>query len=408
MSLSLDFSKVDIFGSLDATPVDISDSLDMMEAIITTNRIIASYTAVADATFQFYKFFQINQGQVPILQTNMPLVTFVDLEAGSLQDLTNGFDIRVFDSSTNPIPYEVIDMVVLGDGSATFELWLNMPQVVDFEIIQLAFGKSGATDGSNPNAVYDSNYMGVYHLNQTSFGVGSIIDSTSNANDMDTEVPLSSIAGPVGKALSFGSEGHLDEGIPLLANMNDVGTVSLWINIDDLDDMGSLFRIFYSLVNGGNRWEALIDISVGATPNQLRFRFGGAIAEIEVDLPLSVFDSGEDHLFTFTWDQPNSLARIYIDGVIFATHTSSWLLGTTGTQITSLANVDVPLAFTSLLGSIDEARFSDSIRDSDWILTEFNNQNDNDAFWFRMPRLVASETHFLVDDLGNNIVTEIP
>lgn len=369
---------------------------------VQTFRVLATFPPAATGAFDFFRFYQIKKNQVPTTQTNMPLVIIDTLGAGSILE-PSGFDIRVFDSNGMALPYEVSSVnTVTGD----IIVWVNVSTVADGEFVQLAFGNATATDGSNPNAVYDANYQGVYHLNETSFGVGTIIDSTSNGNDADTILPLSSITGKVGKALSFGSLGHLDEGTALMADMNDVGTVSMWVNIDDLDDTGSFFRVFYNLVMAGNSWSALIETI--PNPNVLTFRYGSSPGVIEVDLPLSVFDSGEDHLFTFTWDQPNSIARIYIDGVVFATNTTPWALGITSADITTIANLETGQAFLSLLGSIDEPRFSDTIRDSDWILTEFNNQNDNDAFWFKSPILTVSQNNFLVDDLGNNIVTEIP
>jgi len=365
-----------------------------------TFRVKVTYPQAATGAFDFFRFYQINKNQVPSLQTDMPLVIIDSLPAGSILEGA-GLDVRMFDSSGNAIPYESIDITLLGGGAADIEIYFKMPTVAAGEFVQLAFGNATATDDSNPNGVYDANYKAVLHLNQTIFGTNSIIDSTVNGNDC-TDVgagAISSVVGPVGKAIRFASESGISCGTTILDDMNDVGTISMWVNIDDILG-GPASQTFYALVSGSNRWEALIQ----STQGDILFRYGGQ--SIDIDIQAFVGD-GENHLWTFTWDQPNSQARIYIDGVIIAENNTPWTLATSVASLV-MGNVPALVDFTTLIGFEDEARFSNIIRDSDWILTEFNNQNDQDAFWFKSPILTVSQNNFLVDDLGNNIVTEIP
>jgi len=357
-----------------------------------TFRVIASFPAAADETFQFYKIYRINGNQTQGAETNVPVVILVDLPAGSLQDLTNGFDIRVFDSSNNPIPYEAIDTVVLGDGSATFELWLNMPLVIDGEFIQLAFGKAAATDGSNPAGVYDSNYTSVYHLN----GIGD--DSSVNAEDF-TLNSTPGIAAKIGTGLSFaGAPTSFTIRNPYNSFPLDAITTELW-----LQTTGNTDTMLGYAVGPGNpsqnhfvlfRQNALQVLIQGAGTNN------------------GIFNDGVFHHLVVTWRSSDGQRLIYDNGVLIAT--AILQQGTTftnnGSVVLGQSQLDVGVigSFTnSYSGILEEVKISDNIRNADYVFSTFKNQNDNAAFWDTSLRLDSGETHFLVDDLGNNIVTEI-
>ena len=160
------------------------------EAIEPVDPIITPFPPLADATFQFYKFYQIKKNQVPTTQTNMPVVIIDTLGADILQQ-ASGFDIRVFSAAGTPLPYEVQSVnITTGD----IIVWVNMTTVQDSEFVQLTFGKESATDGSTPNTVYDSNYKMVLH-----FDTASLIDSTSN-NNSGFNAGSIDIAGKIGRA----------------------------------------------------------------------------------------------------------------------------------------------------------------------------------------------------------------
>lgn len=361
--------------------------------------LLARFPEVGDVTFQFYKFYQIKNDQVPSLQTNQPLVIVDNLGAGVIQQ-ASGFDIRVFDSNGVPLAY---DVEFVDPGTGEFIIWINMTTVLDFEFVQLVFGKASATDGSNPNAVYDSNYQGVYHLNQTTFGADSIIDSTSKGNDGTPNGTISSVPGPIGDAIRFETLSNIDFGSGLLNNMAAVGTVSMWANIDILSGT-PVAPVMWSTRGVVNIWESFLFTT--GDPNELRMRYGDGSNFFEADILTSMVNVGENHFYTFTWDQPNSILRMYLDGDLLGELSVSWTLASTAGLNTVIGNLEIIGSQTSFIGFEDEARFSNIVRDPDWIKTEFNNQNDNSAFWLKTPLLTIGEEHLLVDHLGNNILVE--
>jgi len=362
--------------------------------------IKAIFPPIADATFQFYKFYQIKPNQAIGTQINMPVAIIDTLGAGILQE-ASGFDIRVFDSNGVPLEY---DVEAVNTGTGEIIVWPNMTTVQDSEFIQLTFGKPSATDGSNPNAVYDINYKGVYHLNQTTFVSGSTIDSTVNANDgSPSGISVTSVTGKIGNAVRYDAESNIEFGSSLMSSMGLTGMVSVWGNVDDLAvGPAPAVPTFYSMRDGSNFWEAFFNTTI--SPKTMRIRYGDGNNLFEFEVPDSVVDSGETHSYTFTWDQPNSTVRVYIDGDLFAEQVSSWTAPASPLTSTAIGNRLAEAFITSLIGFEDEARFSNIIRTSDWIKTEFNNQNDNDAFWFKTPILENGLDNFLVDDIDRNIV----
>ena len=95
----------------------------------------------------------------------------------------NGYDI-IFtsDSSGNtPLAYEQ-ESYNASTGAVNF--WVKVPTIshTSDTIIYIFYGNSSVTtDQSNKTAVWDSNYKGVWHLNETSGTVN--YDSTSNNID---------------------------------------------------------------------------------------------------------------------------------------------------------------------------------------------------------------------------------
>lgn len=370
-------------------PIDLKDPL------------LALFPPIGDVTYQFYKFYQINKNQVPTIQTNMPVAIIDTLGAGILQEVS-GFDIRVFDSAGVPIPYEV-ELVNIITGEII--VWVNVTTVNDLEFIQLTFGKPSATDGSNSGAVYDANYKGVYHLNQTTFGVGDIIDSTSNGNDGDgveTTGSLASVVGQIGQAIRFGTSvgdrTAIDLGGNVMPTMATVGTVSMWASINNLA-AGTDFQMYFSM-RGTNTWEVFYQKS----DDTIQFRYGDSGEELILSNASTIISDGVKHYYSFCWNQPDGTVRMYIDAVLVASKTvTPWTLPIADNGV-NLGNIETVISVTNLIGFEDESRFSNIERSIDWINTEFNNQNDNNTFWFKTPLLENGVDNFLVDDMGRNIV----
>lgn len=354
--------------------------------IISGDPILAIYPPIADATFQFYKFYQIKKNQIPSVQANKPLVIIDTLGAGIIQE-TSGFDIRVFDSSGTPIPYEVIEVT---PGTGDFIVWINMAVVQDSEFVQLTFGKPSATDGSTPNTVYDVDYTSVYHLN----GVGT--DSTSNAENM-TLNGVTTVPAKIGNGLNFtGTVNDFAIRNPYNSFPTTEITCEYWVQTSTTGD-GMVSYAIDNTIPGSNHF----------------LLFGqDALQVILQGIPAFTgqsFNDGTFHRITITWQSSDGQLLVY-DGktVIFSSiiqQGASFINGgafVLGQEQDSLGGGFDPSQ--ALDGIMEELKLSNTVRSADNIATSFNNEDDNDAFWFKTPVLENGEDNFLVDDMNRNIV----
>lgn len=351
------------------------------------NPLLALFLPIPDATFQFQRIYQIKKNQVPSTQTNMPIPIIDILGVGKFQE-ASGFDIRVFDSAGVPIPYEVefVDTV-----TGAFIVWVNMATVKDGEFIQLTFGKPTATDGSTPNAVYDSNYKSVYHLN----GVG--IDSTSNAENF-TIFGTTTVPAKIGQGLSF--PGTVNDYLirnPYSSFPNPAITCEFWIKTGgDGDGMVS-----YAIGVG-----ALANHFLIFDQNNLAINIASVLESIGIS-----FNDDTFHKITVTWRSSDGQLTIY-DGkdVAFSgIHQQGASFTNNGSLVLGQDQDNVGGGFQAaqaLVGILDEFRLSDISRDADYVTTSFNAENDNNAFWFRTPILENGVDNLWADGIGD-IVTEL-
>ena len=70
-------------------------------------------------------------------------------------------------------------------------VWVKVPEIssTDTTIIYMYYGNPNATDNQDTENVWDSNYMGVWHLKETvtdeATTTGVHLDSTANDKDAD-------------------------------------------------------------------------------------------------------------------------------------------------------------------------------------------------------------------------------
>lgn len=119
--------------------------------------------------------------------TSENLVDFpvlIKLESGSDIDYSktkdSGEDIRFTDSDGTVLSYEIEDWNESGDSF----VWVKVPQInidSDTDFIYMYYGNTSASDGQNASGVWNSDFLGVWHMNETS---GTSYDSTSNSIDL--------------------------------------------------------------------------------------------------------------------------------------------------------------------------------------------------------------------------------
>jgi len=301
-----------------------------------------------------------------------------------------GQDLRFTDSDgATALSYEIEKW----DESGTSYVWVKVPQIdinSNTGYIYFYYGNSTVADGQSKTEVWDSNFRGVWHLNDA--GPTNATDSTTNGYTGTQSGGVTFGApGKIGPAASFdGSNDYI--GTTVAITSTGKLTMSGWFYMDTYAP--SATNPWYGsrvVVDSGGVAPVLHRITVTGTSNGKyygQFNWDGSIAvgnrgEIAsaTTAPL-----GSWHFMCITYDQSNF--RLYIDG---SQDAASPLAKSYAAQQTSFLNIG-KLASSSLAGYwdgyLDEIRASDAARSAAWVAAEFKSGSD-DAF-----RNYGTETTF--------------
>ena len=299
------------------------------------------------------------------------LISITDIDLTKAR--ADGFDFVITKADgTTEVPYE---REKWDDATGELVLWFKGDVLdatdVDFYIYYNNPGQS--TDKADPTNVWDVNYETVWHMD----GIGSTItDSTSNNNDRT--LPSSwqwDSAGEISDGVAFTAQtkGGGDQ-ISIGVNEGDDFTLEFWIEGDAAPTSEGYGD---SMIIRGAFWNGL---AVGNFKNPPSAKidytsYGGCCRG-----PFSTdFGASQADFYTLTLihDTPSAgtaTVKVYKNGAIQQTE-----------ELTQKTSGSIRLGSSSSshyqLGvSIDEFRASKTVRTAGWISTEYNNQNDPDAF----------------------------
>ncbi len=353
--------------------------------------------AAQDVTAQLSGFsyrlkFQVNASQVEGTSdlTNFPvLVSLTDNDLrsvgnGGRVESANGYDIAFTAANGSTILSHQLESYNAATGA--IEFWVRFPTLsasINTEFY-IHFGNTSiTTDQSNTN-VWDSNYRMVLHLNN------SYNDASGNGTNGINSGTVSA-AGQIGNAVNFNSGGDLitvvDNGVSPLDISGNI-TISLWIRIANVGDgpdiitKGSFTDGYSVWVNGSGGLRFQINNDALQGPN-------GQIT---------------DNVWTYLafTRASNGDRVIYRNGAEVASDNSSASF--------SVSDDDLFISTTAFeyLGRVDEVRISNNTRDSAWIATEYNNQNNPAGFFTQLnaePVLNNIETGAFTYNSGDSPTT---
>jgi hypothetical protein len=312
--------------------------------------------------------------------TNFPFLfsgTYAYLKTtGNGGDVTNanGYDIVFYpnpDCTGTKLDHE-IDSYSATTGAVNF--WARVATISHTAdtTFYLCYGKSIITTSQeNKSAVWDSNYLAVYH-----FGNGaslSLADSTAGGYTF-TNSNTTASTGQIGGAASFNASNKFikNTSFPPPTSI----TLAWWQNAPAQSDKG-----VYSLIVGDR----------ADTPNRvlthapyidhvLYWDFGWSGNGGRVSTNYTSYESAWTYV-VLTYNNANGEHKIFLNGtqVQTSTNTNSNTLGN-GLYV---AHCDA----TNCAGSgwwaaeFDELQISNSARSADWILAEYNNQKNPGAFY---------------------------
>ena len=320
-----------------------------------------------DSDWSYRKMITIDHDSVDGNLNNFPVL--ISVTDGDIAEKAqcDGNDIAFTDINDIQLDHEV---EYYDDTTGELICWVNIGSLSSTEdiIIYIYYGNDECGSQENIEGVWNSNYVLVQHLEETS---GTHYDSTSNDNDGTQNGGVDQDAsGIVDGADSFdGSDDYVDvpDDTSLNFGTNDF-TVEGWINTPSLTNGYS--RIVCKQTSTTEGYCFYIRQTDGA----LRFNRGGSYGS--PDTPIDVVD-GEWHHVAVVLDGSN--VYFYVDGVLdgilnlntndVSTTTDFAIGGDSG-------GGDYPFQ-----GSLDEIRLSNIARSSEWISTTYNTINAPDDFF---------------------------
>ena len=305
--------------------------------------------------------------------------------------------LHKFDPSTqNPQDGPLVDSVELGGlsaGTNTVTLNLQTDGPGDYWVGRTdGFSMLRSDDGQN--FPFNSDPTGVSFLDGREFDGGNtadrwyylfdlniegevtqMVDATNNDNAFAQFGDLAEVDGVLGSARSYNGSGEYvqAESAPSISDAVSGGTiaVSWWVRPANVgsDKVHTSFS-----VDGSNRFYIRELNSSGDA--RAWVEGGGSSEGHDMD---AVFSQDEWQHFTWVIENGNE-HTLYKNGAVF----ESW---THSVSITALSGSPTfefgihPHFGSSFEGSADEIRFSSTVRSLGWVETEYNNQNDPNAFW---------------------------
>jgi len=211
--------------------------------------------------------------------------------------------------------------------------------------------------------VWDSNYVAVWHMNESS---GTVHDATANGSDATPHGgPTYEQSGKIGNAVYFDGSGDYFSGTGFA--FSGGFTVEAWAKPDDTD---ADRRLFYQYDSGEGYFLTQYNEDSGV------WRFTCFASGTYKDCFSSAPPTGSWQYVVGTRDDSGNLT-LYVDGVAQA---DTEILGGAIDAAPFFIGCDVN-QLHQFAGVMDELRISSVARSADWISHSYDQVNDQDAFW---------------------------
>ncbi|MFW9894231.1 MAG: DUF2341 domain-containing protein [Candidatus Thorarchaeota archaeon] len=279
--------------------------------------------------------------------------------------------------------------------------WVRIPQLRHDEdtLIYMYYGNSTLCSQESSSGVWDSNYVGVWHLLESN---GDAVDSTiyREHGAISGAVEQSS-SGKINSAYNFYTDGTVNVGDPVDGHLdfdeNTDFTVSFWLNIDTTTTVKQrpLYKGGSSLSDGGYNFET------STSGDLINFYVCDEISRVGSYSAPITYDQWT--YITGVVDRKNDYIYIYKDNSVI---TGGVSLSSVGGSLKNDVNLQFPWENSYLDGLIDEVRISNIRRSTEWIATEYNSQNDPESFFSIGPEIEVGEVNVevhVVDLYGNYI-----
>jgi len=280
------------------------------------------------------------------------------------QTQNSGQDIRLVDADGATLLAHEIEK---WDESGDSYVWVKVPRIdasSNTDHIWLYYGNPSAPDGQNKTAVWDANYVGVWHLHN------DFLDSTLNDNDGSNN-GSDDVLGKIADGQNFnGTSDYINVGNKPSLRLTGAMTVEAWGVLDTVENR----RLVAKQGGDYNRsW------SLNTERDDGKYHFMISSDGVEGH---GVTSNSAISIGTNTWSYwagvyvPSMALKIYVNGNLDNSNTA----GIPSSQYNN--NLDVWIGARNECGNcwwdgkIDEVRISKTARSSDWLAAQYKSMSD--------------------------------
>ncbi|RLS75286.1 MAG: DUF2341 domain-containing protein, partial [Planctomycetota bacterium] len=345
-----------------------------------------------NANWNYRQTVTINESMVTGTSNLSNFAVLVSVTDPGLKTTANGGNVGqadggdfVFTSSdgTTKLDYQIESYDAT---TGTLLAWVEVP-TLSYNVntsLYLYYGNAAAANQWNAAGTWETNYKGVWHLGS------DYLDSTATNNDGTNSGSTNFSTAKIGSGDNFDGISDYVSTTSSEAKTADDFTISLWFNADATD---FAHHLIWQGETGGNGFgdpgfggHPEMNISLGSVntagttfSNNLSFFLGRDAADSNaINISTAFTDTaGWHHVVVIVSNMSTSpTATMYLDGSSLGTDTGT----TTETSRTSW-NTDMRFGRPGAAeryydGGLDEVRLATTTRTADWVLTEYNNQNN--------------------------------
>lgn len=270
--------------------------------------------------------------------------------------------------------------------TGAFRAWVRIPTLSASAntVIHMYYGNNSVTTNPSTTSVWDSNYEGVWHFQN------SVNDNSANGNNLTNNSTTNLGAGKIGAAR------NLNNNTDILSS-NASGRYLQLPNGFFSGMTNFTFEGWVTLDRSSTNWERIFDFgrsttvnfflcpstgTGGPAPTVARITTGGAAAE-QGPVSGNVTNTGSWVHWGVVLDNSTSSMTIYKNGAVLATASGTVTL-TPNALESSTANYFGRSQYGAdhyIDALFDEFRISSSARTAGWITTSNNNQNTPTSFY---------------------------
>lgn len=344
----------------------------------------------------YKKQITLDKSQVPNTLSNFPVL--INLSSDS--DLASfaqgdGDDILFTDENDNKLNHEI----EFYDGSTgRLVAWVNITTLngtgePSDTVIYMYFGNPYCSNQQNITGVWDSDYLAVYHMNDTSDSTGDY-DLTNNGAAYTS-------GGIAGGCYDFelGETDWMEQGSLLDVAPFDL-TISCWFKLEsnaaDQSFVGKANDAYNYWVLGEHNTNMSLKLVGKHEANLARYYYEKSITVDNWYCAAGVYENNQQ-----------------LVGYVNSTSSSGGIVYTKPTDGFS-QNFHIGAQYVSdrssyVDGVIDEVRISQTVRNNDWLTTEYNTmRNSTDGGFFTLggksSHIVELPTSFAVSTMGNGSI----